>query len=295
MRLLIVTATIMTSFLAVTMIFYRMRYRRYPGFGQWTAGTIIIAVAHLALALRGLIPLSWSILGSNMSFVLGFVLYLDGMRRFLNLSRLPLIWYALPAAEGAFCAYFYFIQDSTALRIVAFSAAFAIPHITTIVLVLRHMNKEKLLFYPIIAIEMGLANIAILGRAAWVTTVPGFIFYMESPVQDAFFIVILVMLIAVTLSFIMLNNERLEKELFTADKDLKIKVGELEKAMSEVKALGGLLPICASCKKICDDKGKWHQIEAYISERSEADFSHGICPECARKLYPDYWDRKGKA
>ena len=60
----------------------------------------------------------------------------------------------------------------------------------------------------------------------------------------------------------------------------------LEKALSEVKTLSGLLPICATCKKIRDDKGYWNQIESYISKHSEAQFSHGICPECAEKFYP---------
>ncbi len=50
----------------------------------------------------------------------------------------------------------------------------------------------------------------------------------------------------------------------------------------------GLIPICSSCKKIRDDKGYWNQIESYIESHSEADFSHSICPECAKKLYPDF-------
>jgi hypothetical protein len=62
----------------------------------------------------------------------------------------------------------------------------------------------------------------------------------------------------------------------------------LHKALAEVKTLSGFLPICASCKNIRDDKGYWNQIEAYISEHSEAEFSHGICPECCKKLYPDF-------
>ncbi len=60
---------------------------------------------------------------------------------------------------------------------------------------------------------------------------------------------------------------------------------ELQKALSEIKTLSGLLPICASCKKIRDDKGYWNQIELYIRDRSEAEFSHSICPLCAEKLY----------
>jgi len=61
---------------------------------------------------------------------------------------------------------------------------------------------------------------------------------------------------------------------------------ELQNALGEIKKLSGLLPICANCKKIRDDKGYWNQIESYIRKHSEAEFSHGICPECARKLYP---------
>jgi len=62
---------------------------------------------------------------------------------------------------------------------------------------------------------------------------------------------------------------------------------ELQSALSEVKTLRGLLPICSSCKNIRDDKGYWNKIESYILDRSEAEFSHSICPECAEKLYPD--------
>lgn len=65
-------------------------------------------------------------------------------------------------------------------------------------------------------------------------------------------------------------------------------IGELQEALDEVKVLSGLIPICASCKKIRDDKGYWNQIESYISEHSEATFSHGICPDCTKALYPDY-------
>ena len=60
-------------------------------------------------------------------------------------------------------------------------------------------------------------------------------------------------------------------------------------ALSKVKVLSGMLPICSSCKRIRDDEGYWKQIEAYIHDHSEADFSHGICPECAAKLYPEYF------
>ena len=64
-------------------------------------------------------------------------------------------------------------------------------------------------------------------------------------------------------------------------------IRELRQALSEIKTLQGFLPICANCKKIRDDEGYWQQIEQYIQSRSDARFSHSICPECAKKLYPD--------
>lgn len=79
------------------------------------------------------------------------------------------------------------------------------------------------------------------------------------------------------------TNRQLNDEVITR-KRTEI---ELTKALTEVKTLSGLLPICASCKNIRDDKGYWRQIEVFIRDHSEADFSHGICPDCIQKLYPD--------
>ncbi len=67
---------------------------------------------------------------------------------------------------------------------------------------------------------------------------------------------------------------------------------EKEKALLDLKILSGLLPICASCKNIRDDKGYWEQIETYIHDHSEADFSHSICPERAKELYGDFYKEK---
>jgi PAS domain S-box-containing protein len=62
---------------------------------------------------------------------------------------------------------------------------------------------------------------------------------------------------------------------------------KLEKALDEIKTLKGILPICSSCKKIRDDTGYWQQLETYIRDHSGAEFSHSICPDCIKKLYPD--------
>ena len=69
-------------------------------------------------------------------------------------------------------------------------------------------------------------------------------------------------------------------------------IAELKQALSEIKTLSGLLPICSACKKIRDDRGYWNQIEHYIESHSDAAFSHSICPDCAKRMYPEFYNEK---
>jgi len=71
-------------------------------------------------------------------------------------------------------------------------------------------------------------------------------------------------------------------------------ISELQNAMAEVKTLSGLLPICSHCKKIRDDQGYWQNVEEYVRQHTEAEFSHGICPDCIAKLYPELHARMQK-
>jgi DNA-binding NtrC family response regulator len=66
-------------------------------------------------------------------------------------------------------------------------------------------------------------------------------------------------------------------------------IEKLQDALAKIKTLSGLLPICSFCKKVRDDKGYWNQIEVYVREHSDANFSHSICPECAKKHYPNLY------
>ena len=79
-------------------------------------------------------------------------------------------------------------------------------------------------------------------------------------------------------------------KLRTLQKDLQEKNVELQEALDNIKVLKGLLPICTSCKKIRDDQGYWQQVEIYIHDHSEADFTHGFCPGCIQELYPEHYE-----
>ncbi len=85
--------------------------------------------------------------------------------------------------------------------------------------------------------------------------------------------------------------ERYQNEL---EELVEERTTKLREALEEVKQLSGFLPICSSCKKIRDDQGYWNQIEEYIRNHSEAEFSHSICPDCLERLYPEFYGKKNK-
>jgi hypothetical protein len=110
---------------------------------------------------------------------------------------------------------------------------------------------------------------------------------------------VMFIVMAYVTSYLVLRRDRLLSELQTRNNELVNVSRELHKknealqnALNEIKTLKGILPICASCKKIRDDKGYWNQIESYIREHTEAEFSHGICPECVKILYPELYEDK---
>ncbi len=78
-----------------------------------------------------------------------------------------------------------------------------------------------------------------------------------------------------------------------AEEERERLIAELQEALAKIKTLKGLIPICASCKNVRDDQGYWQQVEVYIREHSEAEFSHGLCPDCARELYPEFYEDEG--
>jgi PAS domain S-box-containing protein len=103
-------------------------------------------------------------------------------------------------------------------------------------------------------------------------------FYLTSvkPIQDAGGRVVSVVCISKDIT----DRKRIELEREQV-------IQELQAALAQVRTLSGLLPICSSCKNIRDDKGYWIQIEDYVRNHSEADFTHGICPDCRGRLYPE--------
>ncbi len=97
-----------------------------------------------------------------------------------------------------------------------------------------------------------------------------------------------------TLCFILLLLREIKKRR-RAEEALQKKIDELNGALDQIRKLRGIIPICSGCKKIRDDTGYWQQVEIYIRDHSEVEFSHSLCPDCAKRLYPEYYkDRAEK-
>lgn len=130
----------------------------------------------------------------------------------------------------------------------------------------------------------------------------GFLYDPDKPVNYAFLITSLkaltvaVVLFCPVTFFLTFFNRRLKREVKVrkqAEEEKAALIDEMQKVLSEMKLLSGMLPICASCKKIRDDKGYWSQLETYISNHSSARFSHGFCPECEEKAMKRLDDEEG--
>lgn len=91
---------------------------------------------------------------------------------------------------------------------------------------------------------------------------------------------------------VVLSIDRDDTERIRAQAERERLIEELTNALAQVKTLTGLLPICASCKNIRDEAGNWTAVERYVRDRSEANFTHSICPQCAKRLYPDDYKEK---
>ena len=99
-------------------------------------------------------------------------------------------------------------------------------------------------------------------------------------------------LIAFSFFGVLVFSWRRWRDIRTLSNNLLLRNTELKDALEQIKTLQGILPICSNCKKIRDENNVWHQMESYVSNHTKAQFSHGLCPDCAGRLYPDIYKLK---
>lgn len=272
-------------FMAAAFLFYRVNYKTYPGYGRWLSSFFILTVVYLSILLRGLLPVWLVIALTNSAGVLVGVLRLDGVMRFTRSHKLKKIYYCLPAVTATIVLFFYFIEDNIVLRNMISSAFITVLAISISLEFYRNIKRENKKLYFGIALINGIYGLSLFTRGIVWFCCPHLNLFMNGFVHQSYFFVTIVMEVGLGFAWLMICNQRLDSELRSSRDNLQLTNGKLEKALSEVKSLSGIVPICMHCKNIRDDEGYWSLLEKYISEHSEAEFSHGICPKCMEERY----------
>ncbi len=253
----------------------------------WAYGCFMAACALILTAFRGIPPDFITLVVANTVIVYGYSIIWSGTRIFLQRSSLLKITLTTPLVISPFLFWYSEVSPSLKIRtllvftmIIIFSTAIAYELLKTS----KETNgiAQRFTGYVYAANALFLLIFYILIVSS--TSYPEFYLNLGG-FAIGLYLWSFVFVFGFTFGMIMMISEKLEGKLKRAETDLRFEKQNLQKTLSEVKTLRGFLPICASCKKIRDDKGYWNQIEGYIQKHSEAQFSHGMCPECSYELY----------
>ena len=278
----LVIANLLVDLVGIVMLrAYASRRRTLPGFGRFILSFAASVLGAVSLGFRGPVPVLASVLLANLfqsSFVL---LRVDALLTFETGRPLPAWVYGFAPAFALLQLGLALRGDSLPARVLLASVMGATGAAASawILLRLRRPGADG------VRLLMACANAA-LGAflvwrvGIWIVAPPRDLFAGD-PALVGFFLFFIVFEVTQSVGLVMLNAERLEESLAKSATDLAA-------VRTDLGMLEGLLPICASCKSIREPEGVWSPLEKYVHEHTEARFSHGLCPQCMTRLYPDY-------
>ena len=261
--------------LCAMLLYVDLRRKTYRGFRDFAYCTIAGFAGFGLLTSTGKVPALLSAVGGYGFAVLSIGFIARGLDRFAGIEKGNLRYFLPTGLVAASTA--VFIAFSPLMNPITFIATFAAALEYAYCVRRSAVDlKQRLGITNGVVIFFTVANSAwFLIRAFAAVFLTGQVYdILHSTFVTRFsFLITLVNNIGLMTGLIVLNGQRIELELKTA--------------MDEVRTLQGIIPICSSCKKIRDDKGYWQQVEHYVRQHSQAEFTHSICPDCLRKLYPD--------
>ena len=261
------------------MLFVARTQKVYPGFRQWTFASLSYGIGMILLSLRDILPGWLTIVVANLLIIIFFVMIASGLIEFVGGRKKVWLDVVPIAVVAATFLYFTYHSPDVSARIVIISFLIAVLCARSALIIYRCVPSILAGTNWVLLASLILMGGWFLGRSVLTLVFENQIedFMSASVYQGLTFTVNVVGNIMLITGLIIINAQRLEHDLF--------------KARAQVKSLTGLLPICSSCKKIRDDRGCWQDVAVYVRDRSEAEFSHGLCPECMERLYPEYAQR----
>jgi hypothetical protein len=252
--------------------------RSYPnrirGMNLWAIASAGQGIGLTLLWLRDRIPDAISVVGGNTLVMLSVVLCYRAVVEFKGRRFAAAVSYSLVGAVFISTVYSTYIVPNITGRAIFTSAALTVPLAMAARLLLLDKRRPKLFGQWLTGTIFLLSGMVTIARLVHLVFFGGTLtsLFTRNPMQDVFFVYQFVAVTMLTFGFVLMCNDRFNSEL--------------AEALGRVKTLSGLLPICSSCKSIRDDHGYWQQIEGYVEQHSDAEFSHSICPGCAKALYP---------
>jgi hypothetical protein len=277
-RTLSFTTSIISLIVCLCMLYVLQTRKTYPGFRQWTIASFLGFLGFILMSGRGILPDFLTIIAANTLIIGSAFILAYGLETFAgNTQRLWLYITPLVMVLVALVHFTYF-SPSVNARIITISGMYVLLLSGCAALLFRIISR-------LLQSTNWLLILTFLGLVCWhVFRIAGSLlfeastedFMASSVIQGITFIVSLSGTSLICMGLMILNFQRVERDLLAA--------------MDQIKTLKGIIPICSHCKKIRDDKGYWNNVESYVRSHSEAEFSHGFCPECAKLLYPElHW------
>ncbi len=292
------TLNMITTFVwllsSITLIIIWKTQKTYQGFGYWTLYSVCVTIGSFLTFFHGIAPLFVPALIGNGFYFTSAFLALNAVKKFLGQKTISLWYWSVPLTVELILAWFVFVSPNIIIRALVITLFIGI---STLIIGWKLSYRT-----PIIESRFSshLTGLLVITHGVY-TLIRGLLIVFLFPIQTYFAPNIFQLsgsIASITLGLlgsfgiIMMNSQRLEHELKTTGDKLQTSLQELEQKMSDIKILSGLLPTCSSCKKIRDDEGNWIQMESYIHRHSEAQFSHGICPDCKQSLYGEFLNKK---
>lgn len=290
-KALLLSNILVSAFFCIAFFLYSLNQKTYRGFRLWIFSILIMIFGFLAIILRGTISTELSVFVVNGFFILAAVTRLDAIRRFIIDKGLHALFYTIPIFVIFASSIFYFSFDRIDVRTSIVSVVLFILSVSISWILVRRSTPENRILYYSAAIFIGVRGLIILSRAfLWQPNDLLNIFDASiwSTIQLEFG---LISEIGQNVIFLMMNSHRASADFIQTESRLNSTINDLKKANVQIKTLEGIIPICMHCKKIRDGEKVWNQLEQYISDHSEAEFSHGICPDCIQQYYPQYMEK----
>lgn len=280
MRTLIFVSGFTSAVLFLCMLYIWKYQKTYPGFLRWTVASLTNAAGMILVSQREFLPDVLTIVVADVLLLISMMLITSGLALFTGRKPRDKFYAATLLIFIAALLSVTYLWPSFLLRVTIYSLIQAALCLTAGYMIYKHLPlvlpRRGLLyswffiFCSVLPISRMIAAFTDMQESAELMTA-GFL-------HQTIVLIGLEVYMIVDIGLIILNAQRINYEL--------------NKAKDEIKTLTGYIPICTHCKKIRDDRGSWNQLEAYISEQVDVLFSHGICPDCAKKMYSEFYQGK---